>query len=150
MHVYNVAFGGSSLLEWTTGDEAQHVGQRLLSALRTIHSTFATVLWGLPEEDLCRSMKHFPEEAMRACYFEKFVEQHLRMREWLRGVGSSHVGREFRTLVRARLKVTNDAAAAGATVTHWASPAVIKDATDFTCIPSVGVLPHRECMVNAM
>ena len=79
------------------------------------------------------------------------MEQYLRMREWLRGVGSSHARREFRTLVRARLKVINDAVAAGATVTHWASPAVIKEATDFTSSLSVkGVLSHRQCMVDAV
>ena len=58
------------------------------------------------------------------------------------------MGREFRTLVRARLEVLNDMAAAGAKdsaaveaqmkSSHWASPAIIKEAMDFTFIPRVG------------
>ena len=113
-------------------------------------------------------MKHFPPEVLHRCSFEEFVGQYLRFREWLRGVSRSHVGREFRTLVRVRLHVLDDtaavgakdraapavgaksspwvavgakdraAAAAGAKSSHWASPAVIKEAKDFTFIPAVG------------
>ena len=56
----------------------------------------------------------FPPEALQGCSFEEFVEQYVRFREWLRGVSRSHVGREFRTLVRVRLDVLDDTAAAGA------------------------------------
>ena len=38
------------------------------------------------------------------------MEQYLRMREWLRGVGSSYVGGEFRTLARVHVEVMNLAA----------------------------------------
>ena len=111
--------------------------------------------------------ENFPPEALQGCSFEEFVDQYLRFREWLRGVSRSHVGREFRTLVRVRLDVLDDtaaagakdsaaaaagaksshwaaagakdraAAAAGAKSSHWASPAVIKEAKDFTFIPAV-------------
>ena len=91
-------------------------------------------------------MNNFPPEALQGCSFEEFVDQYLRFREWLRGVSRSHVGREFRTLVRVRLDVLDDtaaadakdsaAAAAGAKSSHWASPAVIKEAKDFTFIPA--------------
>ena len=76
---------------------------------------------------------------------------------------------EIRTLVRARLEVINDMAAVGATeraaagatetaaadaqvtAPHWASPAVIKEAMDFTFIPAVGAFVtstmHGRCRV---
>ena len=66
-------------------------------------------------------MKTFPPEALQGCSFEEFVDQYLRFREWLRGVSRSHVGREFRTLVRVRLDVLDDAAAVGAKSSHWAA-----------------------------
>ena len=103
----------------------------------------------------------FPPEALQGCSFEEFVEQYVRFREWLRGVSRSHVGREFRTLVRVRLEVLDDtaaagakdsaAAAAGAKSSHWASPAVIKEAKDFTFIPREGAtvtsVMHGRCRV---
>ena len=158
LHLYHVVFGGSSLLD-IADDESS--GRILLSALRTIHATVGPQLWSLSEEDLCRCMKNFPDEASRGCSFKEFVDQYFRFREWLRGVSRSHVGREFRTLVRVRLEVLNDMAAAGAKdsavvgaqikSSHWASPAVIKEAKDFTFIPRVGAsvtsAMHGRCRV---
>ena len=106
-------------------------------------------------------MNNFPPEALQGCSFEEFVDQYLRFREWLRGVSRSHVGREFRTLVRVRLDVLDDTAAVGAKdsgtpavgakSSHWASPAVIKEAKDFTFIPAVGATVtsamHGRCRV---
>ena len=57
--------------------------------------------------------ENVPPEALQGCSFEEFVDQYSRFREWLRGVSRSHVGREFRTLVRVRLDVLDDTAAAG-------------------------------------
>ena len=165
LHLYHVVFGGASLLDVA---EDEFSGRNLLSALRTIYGTLGPQLWSLSEEDVCRCMKHVPPEALQGCSFEEFVDQYLRFREWLRGVSRSHVGREFRTLVRVRLDVLDDtaaagakdsaaaaagakssqwaaagakdraAAAAGAKSSHWASPAVIKEAKDFTFIPAEG------------
>ena len=111
---------------------------------------------------------------------EEFVDQYLRFREWLHGVSLSHVGRAFRTLVRVRLDVLDDTAAAGAKdsaapavgtkssrraaagakdraaaavgakSSHWASPAVTKEAKDFTLIPSEGPRSHLQRMVGAV
>ena len=70
------------------------------------------------------------------------------------------MGREFRTLVRVRLDVLDDTAAVGAKdsgtpavgakSSHWASPAVIKEAKDFTIIPAVGPRSHLQCMAGAV
>ena len=102
-----------------------------------------------------------PPEALQGFSFEESIDQYWRFREWLRGVSRSHVGREFRTLVRVRLDVLDDTAAVGAKdsgtpavgakSSHWASPAVIKEAKDFTFIPAVGATVtsamHGRCRV---
>jgi len=92
--------------------------------------------------------ENFPDEASQGFSFEEFFDQYWRFREWFCGVSRSFVGTEFRTLVRVRLEVLNDMAAAGAKdsaaveaqmkSSHWASPAIIKEAKDFTFIPQVG------------
>ena len=158
LHLYHVVFGGASLLDVA---EDEFSKRNLFSALRTIYVTLGPQLWSLSEEDVCRCMKNCPPEALQGCSFEEFVDQYLRFREWLRGVSRSHVGREFRTLVRVRLDVLDDtaaagakdsaAAAAGAKSSHWASPAVIKEAKDFTFIPAEGATVtsamHGRCRV---
>ena len=164
----NAVFGGAALLDWRLGDDSPPLQPQLVCMLQEIYPELSAKLWGVPEDDLCRSMKEFPDEARRACAFEDFVHQYVRMREWLWGVARSHVGREFRTLVRVRLEVvsatdaasgatmvqavgckrgsaTGDGAkraAAGATdstrASHWASPKVLREATDHTFLPSMG------------
>ena len=82
-------------------------------------------------------MSNFTDEASLGFSFEELVEQYWRFHEWLRGVSRSFVGREFRTLVRVRLEVLSDMAAARAKdsvvveaqtkSSHWARLVVIKE-----------------------
>ena len=81
--------------------------------------------------------ENFLDEASQGFSFEEFFDQYWRFREWFCGVSRSFVGTEFRTLVRVRLEVLNDMAAARAKdsavveaqtkSSHWARLVVIKE-----------------------
>ena len=128
---YSRIFGGDALTNTELDEES------LRPYVKLVFDEFSGKLWPLTEDDIAKSMRDVPLEALRDISCEEFFAEYHRLRCWLGAMRTSFCGREVVSLSRCR--VAKKGCASGLWQNgFWVDVASVVEATDHTYIPATG------------
>ena len=132
---YSRIFAGGVLTNTELDEES------LRPYVQLVFEEFSGKLWPLREDDIAKTMRNVPPEALRDISSEEFFAEYHRLRCWLGAMRASPVGREVLSLSRCRV-AKNGCASGHWQKDFWVDVASVIEARDHTYIPAIGSSIH--------